>query len=46
MARDPQGDVDTLRTKLEAGERGGSDRDREALLAFSDEMGLLRDTYG
>jgi site-specific recombinase XerD len=42
----PKDRVDTLRTKLQAGERGGSDADRDVLLAFSDEMKLLRETYG
>lgn len=44
--QDPKQSVETLRGKLEAGERGGSDRDREVLLAFSDELMLLRETYG
>ncbi len=34
MARDPQEHVEVLREKFAAGERGGSDRDREALLAM------------
>ncbi|MFD1515149.1 tyrosine-type recombinase/integrase [Halomarina rubra] len=46
MPRDPSEDVATLRRKLEAGDRGGCEADREALLAFLDEMQLLRDTYG
>lgn len=43
---DPGKSVATLRRKLEAGERGGSDRDREILLDFSDELALMRETYG
>jgi integrase len=46
VTRDPSREVDRLREKLEAGERGGSPRDRDALLAFSDRMKLLRETYG
>ncbi|GAB7010417.1 tyrosine-type recombinase/integrase [Halorubrum trueperi] len=38
--------VDTLREKLQAGERGGSDADRDLLLAFSDELKLRREEYG
>jgi site-specific recombinase XerD len=43
---DPQTAVQTLRSRLEQNERGGSDRDRETLLAFSDELKLLRESYG
>lgn len=46
MARDPKAAVKALRTKLEDGERGGCDRDRELLLDFSDELRLLREDYG
>lgn len=42
----PEQAVETLRSKLQDGERGGSDRDREVLLAFSDEMHLMREMYG
>ena len=38
--------VQTLRDKLKNGERGGSDRDRNILLEFSDRLKLLRDEYG
>jgi integrase len=38
--------VDALRERLQAGERGGSERDRELLLKFSDEMYFLREEYG
>ncbi|EMA69170.1 phage integrase [Halorubrum aidingense JCM 13560] len=38
--------VDTLREKLQAGDRGGSPADRELLLAFSDELKLRREDYG
>lgn len=43
---DPQRQVDVLREKLETGDRGGSEADREAILEFSDRMSLLRETYG
>lgn len=43
---DPKGQVDTLRTKLQNGERGGSDRDRDVLLDFSNQLKLLRENYG
>lgn len=42
---DPQRQVDVLREKLEAEDRGGCDPDREALLEFSDRLSLLRETY-
>ena len=38
--------VDTLRGKLQSGDRGGSDADRDLLLAFSDELKLRREDYG
>lgn len=38
--------VDGLRDRLENGDRGGTDRDRELLLEFSDEMFFLREEYG
>jgi integrase len=38
--------VDALRDRLEAGERGGCEHDRELLLEFSDEMFFLREEYG
>jgi len=44
--RDPQQGVETLRAKIQAGERGGSDRDRAALMDFSDQLKLMRETYG
>ena len=37
--------LDRLIDQLEAGTRGGSDADREALLAFSDRLALLRSEY-
>lgn len=43
--RDPKETVDTLRDKLKSSERGGSDKDREKLLEFSDELSLLRSEY-
>lgn len=42
----PQQAVITLREKIQAGERGGSEEERAVLLDFSDEMKLLRETYG
>lgn len=42
---DPKSQVGTLREKLESGARGGNDPDRDALLAFSDRLSLLRETY-
>jgi len=38
--------VETLRDKTDAGERGGSPDDRDLLLAFSDELKLRREEYG
>lgn len=46
MGGNPRTAVATLRQRLQDGERGGSDTDREALLAFSDQLKLLRETYG
>lgn len=43
---DPEQGVDTLRARIEAGERGGAKRHRERLIEFSDGMLLLRETYG
>jgi len=43
--RNPEAEVAALRGKLQAGERGGTDRDRDVLLAFSDELELMRETY-
>lgn len=42
----PKAQIETLRDKLESGNRGGSDRDRDVLLEFSDEISLLRSQYG
>ncbi len=42
----PEQQVDTLRAKLRNGDRGGSDRDRDILLEFSNELQLMRETYG
>lgn len=44
-SRNPKHQVEVLREKIETGERGGSDPDREALLEFSDRLSLLRETY-
>jgi integrase len=45
--RNPEREVATLREKLQTGDREVDDeRDREILLAFSDELKLLRETYG
>jgi len=46
MAPDPKQGVKTLRKKLQSGDRGGSDADRELLLTFSDELRLRREDYG
>jgi site-specific recombinase XerD len=43
---DPKDAVDTLREKLQSDDRGGSDADRDLLLAFSDELKLRREDYG
>lgn len=43
---DAQHAVEVLREKIESGERGGSERDREALLEFSDALQLKRESYG
>ncbi|MFB6143635.1 MAG: site-specific integrase, partial [Halorientalis sp.] len=44
---DPERAVQTLRSKLRNGEREIDDeRDREILLEFSDQLQLLRETYG
>lgn len=45
MTDDPARQVANLRAALEVGDRGGSDADREALLAFSDRLGLLAQDY-
>lgn len=37
--------VEKLRTQLESGERGGSDRDRDALLKFSQRVQRMREKY-
>ncbi|MDT3434643.1 tyrosine-type recombinase/integrase [Haloarcula sp. 1CSR25-25] len=43
----PQRGVETLRTKVKEGERDiDHDRDRDILLEFSDQLKLLRETYG
>jgi integrase len=43
----PERQVETLRTKLQEGGREiDDDRDREILLEFSDELQLMRETYG
>jgi ribosomal protein L37AE/L43A len=44
-AHNPKQSVDTLREKLETDQRGGCDADREALIAFSNRLKLLRETY-
>jgi len=37
--------IETLRGKIEAGERGGSDSDRSELIRFSDRLYLLKQDY-
>jgi integrase len=43
---DPKQAVDTLRSRLRAGDRGGDSEDRSLLLDFSDELKLRREEYG
>lgn len=43
--RDHKRAVGTLREKIESGERGGSTDDRDALMEFSRQMKLMRETY-
>ena len=38
--------VTALREKLKSGERGGSERDRDVLIEFSNRLQLLREDYG
>lgn len=45
MPGDPAGEVKTVREKLKAGERGGTEADRERLLDFSDRLQLLAQDY-
>ena len=42
---DPQALTQALRRKLEDGERGGTDENRDVLLEFSDRLELLREEY-
>lgn len=42
---DPAEKVATLRDRIDAGDRGGSPEDREALLAFEDQLALLSSQY-
>ena len=44
--RDPADSIKSLRERLEAGERGGSDVDRAALLEFSDNIRLIPSEVG
>lgn len=46
MVGNPKEAVETLRERIEAGERGGCPPDRALLLDFSDELRLLREDYG
>jgi integrase len=43
--KDAGRNVATLREKIDSGARGGSEADRTALLAFSDQLGLLSSEY-
>lgn len=43
---DPKDAVETLREKLQNGERGGCEIDQDLLLDFSDELRLRREDYG
>ncbi|MCD2204377.1 tyrosine-type recombinase/integrase [Halobacterium sp. KA-6] len=46
MTSNPKRAIDTLRGKLDTGDRGGCTRDRELLLEFSDELQLRHEDYG
>jgi hypothetical protein len=43
---DPKKEVETLRERIEDGERGGSEADREVLLEAADGMALRRSEVG
>jgi integrase len=43
---DPRSEIERLRERIQAGERGGSEADREVLIDFSDRLFLLREEYG
>lgn len=45
MTRDAAGEIETVRRRLQDGERGGSEADRELLLEFSDRLQLLAEDY-
>jgi integrase len=45
MPTDPAVRIDTLRSEIERGERGGTEADRAALLEFSDQLELLASEY-
>jgi len=45
MTTDPRVRINTLCSKVEAGERGGTDDDRDALLEFSRQLDLLAQSY-
>jgi len=46
MADDPGAEIDTLRERVEDGERGGSAADRDVLLEFSDKLRLVSSRIG
>jgi len=46
MSVDRKGAIERMRTRLDSGERGGCERDRELLLDFSDELRIRREDYG
>lgn len=46
MPADPKDAVETLRKRIKTAKRGGSDRDRDLLIDFSNELKLRREDYG
>jgi len=46
MSVDRKGAIKRMRDRLQNGERGGDERDRELLLEFSDELRIRREDYG
>jgi integrase len=43
--RESRDEIETLRDRIQNGERGGDKTDRDLLIAFSDEVDLLREQY-
>jgi len=46
MSVDRKGAITRMRSRLDSGDRGGCERDRELLLDFSDELRIRREDYG